>query len=192
MSGAATALRTPVCKTAATLSGMDYRIRSGTPDDALCISALATQTFLDTYATEGIRPDLAREVFSLCSVAAFAAHLNEAQTVFLLAEHNGHLLGFAQLSTAISKAGNTAHTGCELVRLYVQPNQKRRGIGRALMQAAAERSRAARADSVWLTAWAENHRARAFYAAIGYQDVGELPYVWEDQSYENRVFVRAL
>ncbi|KPF69920.1 hypothetical protein IP84_03275 [beta proteobacterium AAP99] len=171
---------------------MDFRIRSGTPDDALCISALATQTFLDTYATEGIRPDLAREVFSLCSASAFAAHLHEPQTVFLLAEQGEHLLGFAQLSTAISKAGDTGHQGCELVRLYVQPNQKRRGVGRALMQVAAQRSRIAGADTVWLTAWAENHRARAFYTAIGYQDVGELPYVWEDKVYENRVFVQAL
>jgi hypothetical protein len=30
--------------------------------DALCLSTLATQVFLDTYATQGIRPAIAREV----------------------------------------------------------------------------------------------------------------------------------
>ena len=171
---------------------MEFSIRTGTADDALCIAALATQTFLDTYANDGVRADLAREVFALCSTSAFEAQLREPQTVFLLATRGALLLGFAQLHLGLRTAGYTAHAGCEIVRLYVQPNQKRRGIGRALMDAAHQRSRAQGAAATWLTAWAENHRARAFYKAIGYQDVGELPYVWEDQSYENRVFVRAL
>ncbi len=171
---------------------MDFSIRTGTADDALCIAALATQTFLDTYANDGVRADLAREVFALCSASAFEAHLREPQTEFLLAVRGPHLLGFAQLHLAQRPAGATAHAGCEIVRLYVQPNQKRRGIGRALMDAAHRRSRAQGAAATWLTAWAENHRARAFYAAIGYRDVGALPYVWEDQTYENRLLVRPL
>ncbi len=171
---------------------MDLSIRTGKVDDALCIAALATQTFLDTYATDGVRADLAREVFALCSTSAFEAHLREPQIAFLLAVRGPHLLGFAQLHLALRNAGNTAHAGCEIVRLYVQPNQKRRGIGRALMEAAHTRSRAAGATTTWLTAWAENRRARAFYAAIGYTDVGALPYVWEDQTYENRLLIRPL
>ncbi len=40
---------------------MQAHLRTGVPDDALCIGVLATQVFLDTYATSGIRPDLAYE-----------------------------------------------------------------------------------------------------------------------------------
>lgn len=47
--------------------------RSATPDDAVTISALAVQVFLDTYATDGVRPDLAHEALAVCSVEAFAA-----------------------------------------------------------------------------------------------------------------------
>ena len=36
-------------------------LRPATADDALCLGVLAMQVFLDTYATEGIRPPIARE-----------------------------------------------------------------------------------------------------------------------------------
>jgi hypothetical protein len=41
---------------------VDVGFRAATASDALCIGVLATQVFLDTYATDGIRPSLAREV----------------------------------------------------------------------------------------------------------------------------------
>ena len=43
------------------------RGRVAQPTDAVCIAALATQVFLDTYATDGLRPDLAREAFAVYS-----------------------------------------------------------------------------------------------------------------------------
>ncbi|MFZ6711429.1 hypothetical protein [Undibacterium sp. TC9W] len=50
-------------------------IRPATQDDALCLSVLATQVFLDTYATTGIRPAIAREVLQSFSIAAIASLL---------------------------------------------------------------------------------------------------------------------
>ena len=43
--------------------------------DALSLSVLATQVFLDTYAIQGIRPAIAREVRHFLSEEAFAEHL---------------------------------------------------------------------------------------------------------------------
>jgi len=41
--------------------------------DALCLGVLSTQVFLDTYCTQGIRPELAREVLANHSVATYEA-----------------------------------------------------------------------------------------------------------------------
>ena len=46
------------------MQGSALRLRTGTPDDALLVGVLGTQVSLDTYATKGIRPLLAREVLS--------------------------------------------------------------------------------------------------------------------------------
>jgi hypothetical protein len=64
------------------------------PDDTLVLGALATQVFLDTYATDGIRPALVREVQQSFGPDAMARLLARPAGGLLVAECQGHLLGF--------------------------------------------------------------------------------------------------
>ena len=164
--------------------------RAGVPADALCVGVLAMQVFLDTYATEGIRPDLAREALSCYSPEAFAPRLADRNVSFVLAEAAGHLIGFGELHHASAcPAEPRAHV--ELVRLYVQQPFQRQGIGAQLMKHAEQRARAAGADALWLSAWCGNERALAFYPAMGYDDVGPAEHVIEGRAYPNRLFLKS-
>ena len=92
--------------------------RSGTPQDALCLGVLATQVFLDTYATNGIRPDLAREALAVYSQKTFAARLADSDICFILAKVQGYLVAFAEV--ALGKACPARGVAAvELARLYV-------------------------------------------------------------------------
>lgn len=163
--------------------------RRATPDDALCLGVLALQVFLDTYAVNGIRPDLAREALNVYGVEVFAGRLRDPAVEITVAESAGHLVGFVDVSlaTACPVAGLA---GAEVLRLYVQAPFQRRGIGKALL-AIAEQDAQRRGDAcVWLTAWVGNAAALAFYPDAGYADAGTTHYVIEGQAYENRVFAR--
>ena len=81
------------------------------------ISALAIQVFLDTYATEGVRPDLAREALREYAAEAFDARLREPQRRFLLAERGDALLGFAEIGLADQPAPDGGVHGAELDKL---------------------------------------------------------------------------
>ena len=168
------------------------KFRSGTPADALCVGVLATQVFLDTYATEGIRSDLAREALAVYSPAVFSERLAHPSTFFILAEHCGHLLGFAELMLGTQCPNASISGGAELVRLYIQRPFKRKGLGSSLL-AQAERLAAERsAVALWLTVWTGNVSALHFYTAQGYKDVGATSYVFEDNAYENRILTKTL
>lgn len=163
--------------------------RRATADDALCIGVLATQVFLDTYAPNGIRPDLAREALSCYTPEVMAAHLAQPGVHFVLAESNGHLLGFVEL--ALDRPCPTPGTAtAEIVRLYVQRNFHRRGIGEALSKQAERIVAEEGHGALWLTAWAGNGPALAFYPHLGYSDIGRTEYVIDGQAYENRIFVK--
>src|SRR5690349_5588603 len=114
------------------------QLRTAVPGDATTIAALAVQVFLDTYATEGVRPDLAREAFREYSAERFAARLAEPGRSFVLAEAGEGLLGFAEVIACPLQAPAGGIRGAELVRLYVQARAQRNGIGRTLL-ASAER-----------------------------------------------------
>jgi diamine N-acetyltransferase len=167
-------------------------LREGHADDVLCLSVLATQVFLETYATEGIRPDLAREALAVYSIERFGERLARHDTRFLLAERQGHLLGFAETVERGDAPRPELSAGIELVRLYVLRCAQRTGLGRQLLRQVEAFAIERRAPVLWLTAWVGNTNAIAFYLAQGWQDVGGTTYRIEGQDYANRIFAKTL
>ncbi|MEO5732312.1 MAG: GNAT family N-acetyltransferase [Rubrivivax sp.] len=161
-------------------------------DDALCLSVLAMQVFLDTYATNGIRPAIARDVLAAYSEAAFLDHLDDPSGRIVVAERSGHLVGFAQLAWRAVCDLAPAGVQAELLRLYVQEPFTGTGIGTRLLAAAEALARDGGATVLWLTPWVQNHRAIAFYQRRGYQDHGLTWFHAEGESHENRVYARRL
>ena len=160
--------------------------------DALCIGVLATQVFLDTYATNGIRPSLAREVLEHLSTDAVSLLLADPATVFIVAEASCHMIGFAQLTLGATHELAASETSAELTRLYVHQSFTGKGLGTALLRRAESCAVENGPCTLWLTAWADNYRAIAFYSSRGYADIGAELYVYEDDRYDVRVFARSL
>jgi diamine N-acetyltransferase len=167
-------------------------LRIADADDALCIGVLGTQVFLDTYAPDGIRPTLAREVLEHFSTATIAALLGHRDTTFVVAEASGCMQGFVQLTRGATHALLPPGSAVELDRLYVLARFGGQGIGTRLLRYAESWSATQGAATLWLTAWVGNHHALAFYARRSFADVGATMYRFQDEQYENRVLARAL
>lgn len=170
----------------------DVQLRPANAADALCLSVLAMQVFLDTYATAGIRPQIAREVLSTYSVAAFNRAFAAADTRIDVAETQGHLVGFAQVCFDVNHELAPTGRQAELLRLYVQEPFTGAGLGTRLLQQAEVAAAGHGATVLWLTPWVHNHRALAFYARRGYTDHGLTPFVFEGESHLNRVYARCI
>ncbi|MEQ1519019.1 MAG: GNAT family N-acetyltransferase [Usitatibacteraceae bacterium] len=173
------------------LSTANFVYRQGAPSDALCLGILATQVFLDTYATNGIDADLAREALSVYSPGALEQRLLDPNAEMTVVECGDYVVAFLDVSRA-SECPVSGIVGPEVLRLYVQAPFQRHGLGRELLRRAEATARLAGAKFVWLTAWSGNVGALGFYAAAGYVDVGETQYVIEGKAYENRVFAKSL
>jgi diamine N-acetyltransferase len=167
-------------------------IRPATAGDALCLGVLAMQVFLDTYATEGIRPAIAREVLGSYAPAVYTQLLQAPAVFILVAERQGHLLGFAQVAMGSSHPLVAPDAPAELDRLYVQERFTGAGLGRALLHAAEQEAERRGARRMWLTPWVHNARARHFYAREGYADLGATWFEFEAERHENRVLMRPL
>lgn len=165
--------------------------RQGRHEDALCISGLATQVFLDTYATDGMRADLAEEALSVYAPQQFQQRLADPHRILLLAERNEHVLGFVEIANGTRAPQAHLAQGMELVRLYVQRHAHRQGVGQALLRQAENFARTQRAPCLWLTAWSENHSALAFYRAQGYDATGTTTYEFGGNTYANQIFCKA-
>jgi GNAT superfamily N-acetyltransferase len=170
----------------------DVVFREAVPSDALCIGVLATQVFLDNYATDGIRPPLAREVLESLSTDAISGSLSRPGSRFIVAESAGHMIAFAQVTLGATQALVAPEGAAEINRLYVQERFTGTGVGTALLRLCENWAAGQGVSTLWLTAWVGNSRARTFYASRGYQDVGSTLYAFQGESHENRVYARAL
>lgn len=82
-----------------------------------------------------------------------------------VAEHGRELAGYAFFLPAY-ETGYAAR-GLYLCDLYVMPERRRRGIGRALVAAVALRARQDGRGFLWWASRAWNDEAKRFYAALG-------------------------
>ncbi len=102
--------------------------------------------------------------------AGFAKTLREAVEAdaleVLAASAEGRVVGVAVLAhrLSVSAAGEFA----SIEELYVRPEERRRGVGRGLLEAVKKRC-AARGVS-YVEAQVEDEEAAAFYTALGYEE----------------------
>lgn len=137
----------------------DLRIRPATAGDLAALGALKLRASL-AYG------DLVEELRDLPDAREVpAAHLPHV----FLAEAGGAVLGFA---TVLPKTDEEA----ELEDIFVDPQGWRSGVGRALMDEAARRTQALGAGALHVIA---NERARAFYEACGFRQIGTVETLFE-------------
>jgi ribosomal protein S18 acetylase RimI-like enzyme len=178
--------------TTAAVSVHDLVLRPASAEDALCLSVLAQHVFLDTYARQGIRPAIAREVLADYSEPVFAEAIASETARFAVAEVSGHLVGFAQVTVGATHELVLGGPQSKLLRLYVQEPFTGQRVGTRLLAQAEGLAAAAGSQVLWLTTWVHNHRALAFYGRHGYEDLGLTYFTFEGESHENRVYAKSL
>lgn len=93
--------------------------------------------------------------------------LDEPQNMILVAEDGGRIVATYQL-TFISGLSHAATRRAQIESVRVVEDLRGKGIGRALMQDAEARARAAGCGMIQLTTHATRNRARDFYDQLGF------------------------
>lgn len=169
-----------------------FRVRPAIAADAPALAALSIQVWLATYATEGVSDLLARYVLEQFTPAAFTGWMDDAGTGLIVAEADGHLLGYARLGfDAPQPPPLSSVAGTELCTLYVQEPFTRSGVGSALLDEACATARERTgSDAMWLTVNARNERACGFYRKHGFVRRGTTWFVLGEGRHENLVLAR--
>lgn len=163
-------------------------VRPGRPGDAARLAALATQVFLHTYATQGISSAISDHVLSEFTPQKFTAWLGSETTRIVAAEEGAHLVGYARIDFGAVCPERSASTA-ELATLYVQEHFAGQGVGSALLARAEALVGQRTGQPLWLTVYAQNASAIAFYAARGYSTIGTAWFLLGGERHENHVLV---
>jgi GNAT superfamily N-acetyltransferase len=111
------------------------------------------------------------------NVEQITKELQERNSIFLIAEIDGEMAGYAKLVRGNIEPGITAERPIELNRLYSQQKFLGQGVGQALMDACFERAEQGNHDVMWLGVWEYNPRAQRFYEKNGFRMVDKHTFV---------------
>jgi ribosomal-protein-alanine N-acetyltransferase len=130
-----------------------YRIELARRADAAALAHMSAR-----YVEYGLRP--------AWTAVRLLWHIRDADSVVLTARSASALAAFAIMRFGDERA--------HLNLLAVEPAWRRRGLARALLTWLEESALTAGTFTVSLELRAGNAAARAFYAALGYQEYGEI------------------
>ncbi len=150
-------------------------LRPATPEDADFIRALAPRFADGGYPAWRDHEQL--RAFSAAGLAfAIDAIGNPDHLTLIASGDDGVPLGF--IHAFGEPSGLTGEEQGYISMLAVVAEASRRGVGRALMEAAEEWARGRGYRLLTLETFGDNHRARTFYARLGYREE-TLKLVWE-------------
>jgi ribosomal protein S18 acetylase RimI-like enzyme len=155
-------------------------IRRAAPDDSDILSALGERTFHETFvegfAMDYPADDLALFVTQSYAPEVFATKLADPAQALWLAFAGREPVGYANAGPCrLPHPEVQPHHG-ELYRLYLSQGRQGRGLGRRLMDAAIAWLERDYPGPLWLGVWSGNLKAQAFYAAYGFEKVGEYDF----------------
>jgi ribosomal protein S18 acetylase RimI-like enzyme len=170
---------------------IDYIIREAQMQDAISITMLKIQVWLDTYATEGLKSEYAEYLASeITKEKTEAIILNPHKKLFLV-EKESYLIACYQLDYDTSCQVRDI-TDPELSVLYVSRHFQGEGIGYELLAHAEDEVLKNNGSGLWLTAYYKNHNAIDFYNRQNYKVVDKCFFEMGENQYENFVFYKKI
>jgi ribosomal protein S18 acetylase RimI-like enzyme len=161
-------------------------IRPAVREDAPSLAALSIEVWLGTCLRSGISGHFADYVLAQYTPAHFTRALQAPDEQLLVSQNRDGIDGYIRLiHSRPSPAGGTRQT--EIATLYVQPRHHRRGLGKALLQAALQHGESSGWDAPWLTTNSENTAAIRFYHTQGFVTVGQTAFEIGDERYPTAV-----
>lgn len=165
--------------------------RNALMEDALKLSVLYKQVYIQTYGTEGVSDEFARFITGQFAVERLEDTILRYPGHIIVAAYKDNLVGVAEIELE-KRCPLQDIVAPELNKLYILEWFCGRGIGYRLLAEAEQTVRAKGIREMWLWVLESNKRAISFYERRQYKDIGQASFQMEVNRYENRVMLKQL
>ena len=167
-------------------------VRQATALDAGLLTELGKRSFYEAFSDQTAPQDMEAHLHTAFNKNEIQTQLNDAHSLFIIAEIQSEPAGYAFLYPTISPDCINDATAIQLVRFYLLKKYYGRGVGNALMQTCIRESRADGHQSVWLSSWELNERANSFYKKWQFKIVGRQKFTVGSDIQNDLIFARKI
>ncbi|PWT97138.1 MAG: GNAT family N-acetyltransferase [Bacteroidetes bacterium] len=158
----------------------DLEIRFAGNDDVAAIASISLKTFFDTFAEYNTPENMDSFMNDHFSETRLSYELEDPSNIFLIAEIEKRLVGYAKLSESPNPNGLDGVSSIEICRIYSIKDMIGKGVGKSLMQKSIDIARERNKKVIWLGVWEHNPKAVEFYTKWGFERFGEHPFILGD------------
>lgn len=171
----------------------DITLRPCDAADAAALALIGQATFLETYSDVLPGPHIIAHCKSAHSMELYAAWLADPAFRIWLAElqPGGAPVGFMVLAPP-DLPMDIAPGDLEIKRIYLLSKFQGNGVGRRMVDAAAEYGKAREAQRLLLGVYTKNHSAIQFYQRTLFSIVGSRTFNVGGHDYDDHIMGRAL
>jgi ribosomal protein S18 acetylase RimI-like enzyme len=166
------------------------RYRAPAQADAATIADLFECSFVETFG-HLYRPEDLAAFLGQFTLDAWRGEIADPSLAFRLAIADGVPAGFAKLG-AVGLPVQPDGPAAELRQLYLPAAFHGLGIARALMGWVVAEARARGAETLYLSVWSGNARAKAFYRRYGFSYVKPYAFMVGEQADEDEIWRASL
>lgn len=152
-------------------------LRLATPEDIDALADLGRRAFIAKFGPLYSAENLQLFLEDTHVPAKVAKELADPDMTIAVIEEDGTLAAFCKvLRTSSMPKLSDAVAPFEVKQLYTDPDRLSRGLGGRLMAWALEQARAAGADELQLSVYADNPDAHRFYARYGLTKLADITF----------------
>jgi ribosomal protein S18 acetylase RimI-like enzyme len=160
--------------------------RDAGPADSAALASLHRRSFVETFG-HLYRPEDLEAFLARLSEEGFRGELLDGQHEVRFAEAGGEPVAFVKLGP-ITLPVRPERPALEFRQLYVLKAWQGSGIAHALSDWAIASARVRGAEQLYLSVWAGNDRAKAFYRRYGFTYVGPYAFMVGEQADEDEIW----
>lgn len=159
----------------------NIKIRNVKKEDLWYVSTIRVEGWQSAY--RGIIDD--KFLDSLSIEENYKKRLKDyKENGFIVAELNNEVVGFCRYTTSNLYSEQCEDIDCELCAIYIKPNLKRKGIGRALFNYVIEEQKNNNNKKMILWCLKDNYNSRNFYEKMGGELYGEKEFERDSKKYK--------
>ena len=149
-------------------------IRRGNLDDVALLQTIGRKTFDDTFGNTCTKEDMRGVLDLYFNADQVLSELQDDTDNFFFFEEDGVVKGYMRITSkhACPLEAFQNRNCIELVRLYVLKEYHGAGVANELMNLAIDFARRNDFDTMYLSVWEYNFRARGFYEKHGFENSG--------------------
>jgi ribosomal protein S18 acetylase RimI-like enzyme len=152
---------------------MEINIRRLTVGDAAALSAIAKQSFYDTFVGTCSAADMQSFLDQYFNEKQLAGELADTGSFCFFAESEGSPVAYLQFKEDYSGFPFMKKwKALELKRIYVLKEFHGKGIAQKLMDHIIDHAKENRYEVIWLGVWEHNIKAQRFYEKYGFVNSG--------------------